>query len=366
MIGGDTALIQGIQGAFWNTLRGLHRYWDRIDIICPYVSRPKTLTVFGNVFLHPLPRGKLISPFYVLREGMKAVQKDDQPLLTIHSYGMQLTAWGAYWLARKFNLPFVVEVHHVDGFPKSDGFVDICRRLMTFFFLRVVHRRASAIRIANRAELVPLLLSLGIPEQKLKVLYAVYLDQTVFRPLPNVIKQYDVVFIGRLVPNKGLPLLIRAFHCLKQRLPKSRLLIVGRGPLESWLKRRLKVEDGIEYIPFLSSAEEIAEAYNKAKAVVCASSAEGGPRFVVEAMACGLPAVSTPIGLMREIIRNGETGFLVQSWLPQEMADRIADLLESEDLYRRCSKGAIEVTRQFDRNHTISQCALAYRKLLEA
>ncbi|MGH8546877.1 MAG: glycosyltransferase family 4 protein, partial [Gammaproteobacteria bacterium] len=137
-------------------------------------------------------------------------------------------------------------------------------------------------------------------------------------------------------------------------------------PLESWLKARLNAKDGIDYVPFLPSFRQVAEAYNQAKVVVCASFAEGGPRFVVEAMACGLPAVSTPVGLMGEIIKNGETGFLLQSWSPQEMAEKIAALLESAELYRRCSERAIQVASRFDYQRVIAEYAFAYQRLLEA
>jgi glycosyltransferase involved in cell wall biosynthesis len=365
MISSDTAVVQGMQGAFWNTLLGFHRYWERIDVICPHVSRPKVLTAFDNVYFHPLPRGKMISPFHVLLEGLKSTKQIEPHLLVIHAFGTQLMSWGGYWLARKLHLPFVVEVHHIEGIPKWNRAQDYLRRSMTFAFLRCVHHEAKAIRVVNRAELVPLLVSLGIPEQKLKVLYSVYLDRTVFHPLPSVTKQYELVFVGRLVPNKGLPLLLSAFEYLKRKMPKARLLIVGRGPLESWLKSRLNAKDGIEYVPFLASYKQVAEAYNQAKVVVCASSAEGGPRFVIEAMACGLPAVATPVGLMGEIVRNGETGFLVQSWSPQEMAEKISVLLESTELYRRCSEKAMQVTCQFDYQRIVAEYALAYQRLLQ-
>jgi glycosyltransferase involved in cell wall biosynthesis len=364
MISSDTAVVQGIHGAFWNTLSGFHRHWERIDIICPYVSSPKILIAYGNVHFYPLPRGKLISPLYVLREGLKITEHLKPHLIVIHAYGMQLMAWGGYWLAQKLGKPFVIEVHHIDGVPKSAGVLDYLRRYMAFSFLKIAYQKARAIRVVNRLELVPLLVSLGIPEEKLRVLYSVYLDRRVFRPIQDIPKQYDIIFVGRLAPNKGLPILLDIFENLKQEIPRARLLIIGRGPLESWLKKRLRAKEGIDYIPFLPSAKDVAEAYNRAKVIVCASSAEGGPRVVVEAMACGLPAVSTPVGLMGELIKDAETGFLVHSSSPQEMAKKIAALLKSDDLYRRCSAKATEVASQFDYDRIIAEYALAYRRLV--
>src|SRR5262245_48267137 len=93
--------------------------------------------------------------------------------------------------------------------------LDYIRRYMSFRFLDVAHRSSRGIRIVNSGELLPCLVSRGIPEEKLEVLYSVYLDRAVFRPLPDVRKDYDVIFVGRLVPNKGLPLLIKAFELVR-------------------------------------------------------------------------------------------------------------------------------------------------------
>ena len=48
MISGDIDLVRGIDGAFFNTLSGFHKYWERIDIICPYVKEARRLSLFGN------------------------------------------------------------------------------------------------------------------------------------------------------------------------------------------------------------------------------------------------------------------------------------------------------------------------------
>src|SRR5262245_16985302 len=118
MVGSDTAVIQGLKGAFWNTLRGFHDYWECIHIVCPHVSRPKLLSPFSNVYFHPLPAGKMLSPLYVMREGLK-ISKDCKPdLMTIHAYGMQHMSLGAYFLAQSANIPYVIEVHHMEGVPK--------------------------------------------------------------------------------------------------------------------------------------------------------------------------------------------------------------------------------------------------------
>lgn len=365
MISSDTATVQGVKGAFWNTLKGFHSFWERIDIISPFVPNIVTPLLFGNVHFHPLPKGKLLSPILVLEQGLTIYDDWKPDLIIIHSYGMQLMSWGGWLLARKLGCPFAVEVHHIEGIPKVAEWRDHLRRWAAFCFLRSVRHEAIAFRVVNKGEILSTLTKWGIPREKVKVIYSIYLDRTIFRPMPDIGKEYDIVFAGRLVPNKGLPILMAAFEYLKRWMPKVKMLVIGRGPLESWVQERICRVTGIEHILFLPSQHEVARAYNQAKVVVCASYAEGGPRYVVEAMACGLPAVSTPVGLMKEVVRDGETGFLLQDWSPKEMAEKVALLLQDENLYQKCSHNAQAVAAQFDYDRMITEYALTYQGLLQ-
>ena len=73
MISGDRALAEGRRGAFYNTLEEFHKYWDRVDIICPKSTanrQPPTINLFGNVFVHPSPWPLIFQPFWILKEGI--------------------------------------------------------------------------------------------------------------------------------------------------------------------------------------------------------------------------------------------------------------------------------------------------------
>jgi len=366
MIGSDTAAVQGVKGAFWNTLKGFHRFWERIDVICPPVRNLISPVLFGNVYFHPLPRSKLLSPFLVLRRGLSICDSWKPDLVVIHAYGMQLMSWGGLLLARRLGCRFVVEVHHIEGIPRVSEWRDHLRRCATFLFVRAVRHEAAIFRVVNKEELPPILAAWGVPQQKIKVIYSVYLDTNIFRPMRDMEKEYDLIFVGRLMPNKGLPLLIRTFEYLRQWMPKIKMHVIGKGPLEGWLHRVIVKSPGIIHTPSLPTLHDIARAYNRSKIVVCASYAEGGPRYVVEAMACGLPAVSTPVGLMKEIVRNGETGFLLQDWSAEEMAEKIAILLTDDRLYHKCSKNAQEVMYQFDYDKMITKYALTYHEVIQS
>jgi glycosyltransferase involved in cell wall biosynthesis len=367
MISSDRAVAAGRRGAFWNTLSGFHRFWDGIDIICPPLSDPPAaLRVFGNVTFHPLPRRRVPFALQVLREGSRLCRERRPDLIAVHSYGFQRLAIGGLLLARRTKVPLAVEVHHIEGHPRPSGLIDRLRKVAQLRFLRIASKRATAFRVVNQAELVPLLRSLGIPDDRILILYSVYLDRSVFRPDPSARKVYDMIFVGRLASNKGLPTLLDAFELIRARRPEASFLIVGQGPAEEWL--RLEVDrrglGGVRHVRWVDQPADLARLYRQSRVVVCASTAEGGPRVVIEGMACGLPAVSTPVGVMSEVIRDGVNGYLTSSWSAQELALGVLSLLEDGELYARCATAATQVGERFDRSKTLRAYAMGYRSLV--
>ncbi len=365
MISGDIDLVRGIDGAFFNTLSGFHKYWERIDIICPYVKEARRLSLFGNVFLHPLPWGRVIAPFFILKRGISIVNQSKPDLIIAHAYGFQLMSIGAWLLAGKTGLPLVLEVMHMGGHPRAASFREWLEKIISKLFISFMASRADAFRVVNKADSYPLLISLGVPPEKIKLIYAFYIDQKIFNNQTNQDKKFDLIFVGRLAANKNLPLLLNTFQKVAEEIPQVSLVIVGSGPLENWLKRQIILIKNVNYFRFLPALKDVADLYRQSRIVVCCSMAEGGPRFVVEAMACGLPAVSTPVGLMKEIIKDGENGFLAGNWSEENMARSIINLLRSPELYKKCSENAIGTVAGFEYQKTISQYALAYQKLIE-
>lgn len=365
MVSGDSAPARGIDGAFANTLSGFAPYFARIDVICPYVhgglSRPSP---YPNVFFHDIGPLRLLAPFHVFRTGLSVCRANRPQLIAAHAYGPQLMSFGAWLLSRAVGVPLVLEVHHVDGYPRATTVLERLSRMTSAIFFRAIHGHVRAFRATNSIEVPEFLVSLSIPSAKIRVVHAMYVDRSVFRPMPGIRKEYDIIFVGRLAPNKGLDLLLRSFRILRGALPSARLLILGSGPLRPWLCRRIEGDPHITHIDRVPSAEDVALLHARSRIVVCASSAEGGPRFIVEAMACGLPAVSTPVGLMRELVRDGENGFLVHDWSAETMASRISAILAPDAPYASYSDHAVASVAYFERNQAIHAYASFYRDLI--
>lgn len=147
---------------------------------------------------------------------------------------------------------------------------------------------------------------------------------------------FTILCVGRLVAAKGQRILINACQQLKNNGKDVHLVLVGTGPDEMHLKAQVTasgLDDNITFTGALNQ-EEVRQWYGKADVFALASFAEGIPVVLMEAMACGLPAISTRITGIPELIRDGVDGLLVAPAQVQELADAIELLMSDDDL--RC------------------------------
>ena len=110
-----------------------------------------------------------------------------------------------------------------------------------------------------------------------------------------------VIFVGRIAPVKNLPFLLNAFRLIQQRLPNSRLLIVGDGESAAQV---VSQASRMKHVTFVGAVPPAAVPLYLSAADVLAlcSIEEGSPTVVKEALACGLPVVSTDVGDVRQVL----------------------------------------------------------------
>jgi len=153
-----------------------------------------------------------------------------------------------------------------------------------------------------------------------------------------------VLTVGRLVEQKNLPLLLEAFSRVIEKMD-ARLVILGEGPLRGTLERKvaaLGLERAVKLSGFMTNP---ASAYNSADLFVLSSDFEGFGNVIVEALACGVPVVSTdcPSG-PREILSDGEFGTLVPCCDPDALADAMLAALAREHDTERLKARASDFT----------------------
>jgi colanic acid/amylovoran biosynthesis glycosyltransferase len=159
-----------------------------------------------------------------------------------------------------------------------------------------------------------------------------------------------IVAIGRLIAKKGFANLIRACALLVEHRRSLRCEIFGEGPLESQLRGQIE-ESGLKefvQLPGAKPQHEIRKRLVRASVFVMPSVPEVGggmdnlPTVIMEAMATGLPVVSTRIGGIPEMVVESETGFLVEPDDPMALADAIEKVINDRSLGERLGQAGYE------------------------
>jgi glycosyltransferase involved in cell wall biosynthesis/O-antigen/teichoic acid export membrane protein len=143
-----------------------------------------------------------------------------------------------------------------------------------------------------------------------------------------------VLYLGRLKPYKNLPVLIKAFEQIIQKLPKVKLVIAGFGESRSELEllvRRLKLEKNIKFEGKVTERRKV-RLYQQAWVSVNPSSMEGWSVTSIEANACATPIVASDVPGLRDSVRNPRSGFLVEYDNSQAFADCIFRIITSRRL----------------------------------
>src|SRR3989344_131969 len=266
MISGKGAVetAQGKRNAFYNTLEELHKYFDRIDVVCGASGE-----LFGNVFFHA-----------------KMDYGRSYDVMTVHEYAPFRNGRLANKIWKKTHVPMIFGIMHIPGLPRVGSWKERIARLMMRWYIKRDVRNAVAIRVINK-QVGTWLEDRGVPKEKIHVVSAMYIDLDIFKPM-NLEKKYDVIYVGRRAKNKGIELFEKAGRGFKT-------LIV-----DGWAK----------------DSQEIAHLLNQSKLLIMSSYNEGGPRVVLEALACGIPVLATPVGIVPEV--------LPKEWIIDWNADNIA------------------------------------------
>jgi len=170
--------------------------------------------------------------------------------------------------------------------------------------------------------------------------------------------------VAALVPHKGQQHFIEAAALVLREVPDARFVIVGDGELREALERQIKekhVERHVFLAGFRADAVELTKGFDL---FALSSTSEGMSAALVHAMAASKAAVATSVGGIREVLVDGETGFLVPPRDHVAMAGRLVVLLKDAALRQRMGRAALERARErFTLERMIEQTAALYARL---
>lgn len=175
-----------------------------------------------------------------------------------------------------------------------------------------------------------------------------------------------LLFVGNTTQSnlwKDYTTLEAAFKQVVERLPTEQIILICLGEERS--PQRIGQAE-IQFIGFQNQPEVVARYYQAADLYIHASKVDTFPNTVLEALACGTPAVATDVGGIPEQIKNGETGFLVPPKDVNAMTASIMMLLTNEELRRKFSIAAAQDVRErFDLTDQVNAYIEWYRTINE-
>ena len=170
---------------------------------------------------------------------------------------------------------------------------------------------------------------------------------------PNFIEDYYqgeredvIVTVGRIDSNKNQKLLIDAFMKIAEEFPKMKLILYGDGEDRELLKEYVKDNNYQDRIYLPGAVNDVKDRIKKAKVFVLSSNTEGMPNALMEALALGIPSVSTdcPCGGPRMLMEGKENGILVPVGDADKMAEALKNILEDNTLWEKYSRNAYKIT----------------------
>lgn len=158
----------------------------------------------------------------------------------------------------------------------------------------------------------------------------------------------DLIFVGWWGQRKGIKYLSEAFVQICQRYPESNLTIVGSkvddnevyASFPPHFRKNIKVHRSIPH-------SNLAREYKRHKIMIFPTLFEGFPQVVLEGMAAGLAVVASPVGGIRDIIRDKENGILVPPRSSKVLAEKVIYLLDNERARKRIGQRATETARDY-------------------
>jgi phosphatidyl-myo-inositol dimannoside synthase len=176
-----------------------------------------------------------------------------------------------------------------------------------------------------------------------------------------------VVFLGRIVEEKGVLDLVRAFALIRVRFPMARLTMVGGG-IDSDTVSQLAVNLGLDDVvdqPGWTDPSEVVNWFTAADVVAVPSWFEAQGLSVMEAQAAGAAVVATGVGGIPDAIEDGRTGILVAPRDPEALAAAVISLLDDPPRAAAIGERAAEqATRRFSREATAKAFESLYLKVL--
>ena len=336
----------------------------------PKVTDVDGLLVFHvNSFVHPT----IGYPILNLAELMSTIKRvvKRYKIEIFHFWNVEFpTTWPALFFR---SMPRLLTIEGIPGINWFYGrrLVDVAGLLYSLSIGKLILNSFSDIVVFGRP-IARYLTRLGIPEERIHIIpYDINVDEFLALDDQEDMRsklglkedQVIILFVGRLVPVKGVELLLRVAEEVLTTYPGVRFLIVGDGPLRGLVADVCKKNPGVIYLGY---RENIPSIMRISDILVLPSVSEGLPFVILEAGHMGLAVVATDVGAVPDLIINGKTGLLVNRGSFKQLVKALSLLIEDEALRKRLGmnlKKHIETYCRWDK--VVDEYEKLYERILE-
>lgn len=316
------------------------RSFEYVEGVKVYRVNPVDLTRSMGVQLTVSPW----VPFHLMK-----ILKNEKPEIINANNRFFFTTMCAVALKNSLKRPLVTTMH-LGSMQFEQGLLSLVLKIYEKTISRwIVGKSDRIIAVGNAVR--EQAIALGASPKKIRVVFnGIDLDE--FEPKcrsrvdAKVIRR--VIYVGRLIFNKGIMNLIDAAQIVLREYPKVEFVIVGTGPLQKEAKTRVRQLDMVHAFKFLGNVRSVSEILSDCDIFVRPSLTEATPGGLaaIEAMSCGLPVIVTRLSRTDEVVLDGQTGLLVEPGNNNELANYLMLLLRDKQLADRLGKNASSYIRE--------------------
>lgn len=348
-----------------------------VDFITSSFDKDFHLEKIGdNVKIYKLPIGKNSENIHfqsqkdLLRYSWKAywfsrklVKKNKYDLT--HSFFTVPCGFISLLLKWQYKLPYIISLRGSDVPGYSDRFPVIYKTIKPL--VRLIWKKSSAV-IANSSDLRKLALRTN-DNQKIDLIYN-GIDTENFQPKIEsrpIDKFIITTGASRITGRKGIKYLIAAMREIIKDHPKVHLKLMGDGNERESLEKLSKELNLEKHVQFLGRIprEKTAPYYQEASIFVLASFNEGMSNAMLEALASGLPIISTATGGAKELVQSGINGFVVGMKNSEDLAEKISRLIANPGLCEKMGKKSRKIAGKMSWKSVAEQYFEEYKKINE-
>tara|TARA_B100000029_G_C17603450_1_gene966542 strand:+ start:3164 stop:4303 length:1140 start_codon:yes stop_codon:yes gene_type:complete len=268
------------------------------------------------------------------------------------------SAYHAYKIHRATNIPYIIRCGNVRNYWILQK--KIKNKVVNWIQLKIALTYSSKLIVPTKQEAQYAQKLFILPKSKIAIIPN-FVPTDIFKPNEKPVKQKHLLgFVGNFKTGKNLPSLIKGLS----GLPDIKLRLIGNGPQIEQLKSLAKLNGvNLEIIP-KQLHEKLPSFLNECEAFVFPSFFEGHPKALLEAMACELPVITTPVYGIKNLIEHKKNGFLCSNTSPQAIREAILEVLQNKALANKMAKTAREfVVNNFSLQNVINKEIKIYKDL---